>query len=248
MTATDIHALVGAYALDAVDDLERAAFEKHLLECASCRAEATELQETVARLADTTWSVPSPRLRTEVMAAVSRTRQVAPAAARVNGRETGTSRWRTRLVASAAAVVLAFGTGAAVFAVQQQRVRDERAVAAAAQVREARIRAVLAAPDLVVRTSPMVGGGRVTVASAASQGAAVVSMHADTAPSPTQAYQFWTIRGTAAPASADVLDPGEQAVVEVVRGVPGNDTFAVSLEPAGGSLSPSDIRATVNLV
>jgi anti-sigma-K factor RskA len=94
----------------------------------------------------------------------------------------------------------------------------------------------------------MVGGGRVTVASSALQAAAVVSMHADTAPSPNQAFQFWTIRGKAAPVSADVLAAGEQSAVEVVRGVPGNDTFAVSLEPAGGSSSPSDIRATVNLI
>ena len=31
---TEIHALSGAYAVDALDDLERAAFERHLGECA----------------------------------------------------------------------------------------------------------------------------------------------------------------------------------------------------------------------
>jgi anti-sigma factor RsiW len=59
----DIHALVGAYALDAVDDLERAAFDRHLRGCGACQAEVTELQETAARLADGTWSVPPPALR-----------------------------------------------------------------------------------------------------------------------------------------------------------------------------------------
>ena len=34
---SDIHALVGAYAVDALDDVERAAFERHLAECAACQ-------------------------------------------------------------------------------------------------------------------------------------------------------------------------------------------------------------------
>ena len=51
MTTTDIHALVGAYALDAVDDLERVAFERHLQACESCRAEVDELRETAGSLA-----------------------------------------------------------------------------------------------------------------------------------------------------------------------------------------------------
>ena len=39
---SDIHALSGAYAVDALDDLERAAFERHLADCADCRAEVAE--------------------------------------------------------------------------------------------------------------------------------------------------------------------------------------------------------------
>ena len=72
MTTTDIHALVGAYALDAVDDLERAAFERHIRECDGCRGELDELRETASRLADSTWSIPPPRLRTEVLGAIGR--------------------------------------------------------------------------------------------------------------------------------------------------------------------------------
>ncbi len=39
---SDIHALSGAYAVDALDDIERAQFERHLAECAECRAEVDE--------------------------------------------------------------------------------------------------------------------------------------------------------------------------------------------------------------
>src|SRR4051812_31948404 len=108
--ATDIHTLAGAYALDAVDDLERVAFDRHLVDCESCRAEIDELRETAARLADSTWSAPPPRLRTDVLAAIAQTRQVSTAPAI---RRESSSRRRRWTAAAAAAVVLAGGAGAA---------------------------------------------------------------------------------------------------------------------------------------
>ena len=49
----DIHTLVGAYALDAVDDDERDVLEAHLSGCPRCRAEVAEHREVAARLAHT---------------------------------------------------------------------------------------------------------------------------------------------------------------------------------------------------
>ena len=37
-----------------MDDIERAAFDRHLRECETCRSEVDELREASARLADTT--------------------------------------------------------------------------------------------------------------------------------------------------------------------------------------------------
>ena len=51
---TDIHALSGAYAVDALDDDERAQFEAHLAGCPSCRSEVDSLREAAALLAETT--------------------------------------------------------------------------------------------------------------------------------------------------------------------------------------------------
>jgi len=243
VTTTDIHALVGAYALDAVDDLERVAFERHILACESCRAEVDELRETASRLADTTWSVPPPKLRTDVLAAVGRTRQLPPAesARPMPDGRAAVSRWRRYTASAAAAGVLAAGAGAATWAVQEQRVREKNAVVAAAELREARTEAILAAPDLVVRTAPMTGGGRVTVASSALQKASVVSLRADQAPAADRAFQLWTIRDVAkpAPVAAGLLLAGEASTAQIVEGVPGNDAFAVSVEPAGGSAQPT---------
>lgn len=248
MTTMDIHALVGAYALDAVDDLERVAFERHIADCDACRTEVGELRETAARLADSTWSVPPPRLRSDVMAAIGRTRQLPPIeSARTVTPRAAAPRWRRFTVGAVAAGVLAAGASAGVWAVQEQRVRDERAIVAAAQLREAQTNSILSATDLVVRTAPIVGGGKVTVASSASQGASVVSMRADTAPAKDRAFQMWTIRGTGPAVDAGVLPAGQASAVEIVRGVPGNDLFAVSLEPAGGSPSPHEIVSKVYL-
>ena len=57
---SDIHALSGAYAISALDDIERAQFERHLAKCAECRAEVESLREASAMLAETTAVEPPP--------------------------------------------------------------------------------------------------------------------------------------------------------------------------------------------
>jgi hypothetical protein len=54
--------------------------------------------------------------------------------------------------------------GTAVFVVQDQRVRHERAIAEAARSGDSRVQAIRASPDLVVRQEPLTTGGRVPVA------------------------------------------------------------------------------------
>ena len=242
MTTTDIHALVGAYALDAVDDLERVAFERHIVACEGCRGEVDELRETASRLADSTWSVPPPQLRTEVLAAIGRTRQLPPgeSARPEPDARAAVSRWRRYTAGAAAACILATGAGAATWAVQEQRVRAKNTAVAAAELREARMQAVLAAPDLVVRTALMIGGGRVTVASSAQQAASVVSLRDERPLAADRAIQLWPIRRAAGPVNAALLPPGEASAAQVVDGVPGNDIIAVSVEPAAGSTRPTE--------
>ena len=68
MTANDIHLLTGAYVLDSLDDADREVFGRHLDECEGCAGEVAELRETVVRLAEDSWAVPTPRLRQTVPA------------------------------------------------------------------------------------------------------------------------------------------------------------------------------------
>ncbi|WBB74734.1 anti-sigma factor [Micromonospora sp. WMMD1128] len=234
---TDIHALAGAYVLDAVDDVERAAFDRHLADCESCALELAELRETAARLADSTWSVPPPALRTAVLAEIRRTRQERPGpAGRVGPAAAGA--WRRRLAVAAAVVLLAGGAGAATWVAQEQRVRDARTEADAARDEAGRIRAVLAAPDAVVRTGVAPAGGRVTVVASASRDEGVALVAGLAAPGPDRAYQLWLIEGATA-TSAGVLPAGQGGGTRLLSGVRGKGLFGVTEEPAGGSAQPT---------
>jgi anti-sigma-K factor RskA len=240
VTTTDIHALAGAYVLDAVNDLERVAFTRHLAECDACRTEVDEMREAAARLADGAWSVPPPRLREDVMAAIGRTRQLPPGSPVPVERDVSAvvSRWRRFTAGAAAAGILAAGAGAATWAIQEQRVRDASAIAAAATAREQRTQAILSASDVQVKTTFISGGGRVTVAMSPSHHAGVVLLSAAVPPGRDMALQLWLVHG-ATQTSAGVLAPGSSSTVRIVDGMPGSDAFGVTLEPAGGSPTPT---------
>jgi hypothetical protein len=238
---TDVHGLSGAFVLDALTDIERAAFARHMTGCETCAFEVAELRETAARLADGAWAAPPPRMREQVLARARQTRQLPP------GRSTGraerdgaiaVSRWRRRTALAVAAGVLAAGAGAAAYVVQEQRVRSERAVAEAARAEAARMDAVLASPDAVLRSTAGPGGGRVTVVSSASQDAAVAVLTGLPQRGPDRSYQLWLIRDTAA-TSAGVLAAGVTEDRRLVTGVRGADRFGVTVEPAGGSDGPT---------
>ena len=74
----DIHALSGAYAVDALDDGERTQFERHLAECPDCRSEVDSLREAAALLAETTATTPSAELRDRVLADIVNVRPLPP--------------------------------------------------------------------------------------------------------------------------------------------------------------------------
>ncbi|WP_250027484.1 anti-sigma factor [Paractinoplanes maris] len=243
---TEIHTLVGAYVLDAVDDIERATFERHLRECDACRVEVGELSETAARLADNTWSVPPPWLRENVLNEIGRTRQLPLTTEATTATRTTPRRWR--FTAAAAAVVAAIGAGSAVYVVQDQRVREQQKVAEAARAEEVRVRAILSSPDVVLRKQEVSTGGRVTVASSRLHNAGVVMLSADRAPT-DRVYQLWTIRPGGAPQSAGVLHEGQAADVVVVEGLPGATDVGLTVEPPNGSVTPTlPMIADVKLV
>jgi anti-sigma-K factor RskA len=236
---SDIHTLSGAYALDAVSDVERAAFARHLEECPACAQEVAELTETAARLVDAATAVPPARLRERVLGEIGRTRQIGPLIRRpepATPARPATRRWRRAAVA-AAVVLLAAGGGALV---EEQRVRD-------AQRQAAEIEAVLAAPDAVVQSMAGPDGrGRVTLVTSHDRNEAVAAFGGLESPGVDRTYQLWTLRGTRA-TDKGTLGPGATSGVMLVAGVLDEQKFAVSNEPAGGSPTPSGVALSMNL-
>ncbi|WP_343994363.1 zf-HC2 domain-containing protein, partial [Terrabacter terrae] len=76
----DIHALSGAYAVDALDDVERAHFERHLAGCSACRAEVDSLAAAATELSVLTEVPPPPSLRAKVLADIATVRPLPPVA------------------------------------------------------------------------------------------------------------------------------------------------------------------------
>ena len=219
---TDIHTLAGAYALDAIDDLDRARFVEHLAGCPSCAAEVAELIETMGALTEATDESPPAGLRAAVLARVAETPQVRRETRRPKGH-------RRRWLVAAAAVVALGGAGAVGYAIA------DRSGSGTGQAQ--RIAAVLDAPDARTQ-SAAAGGGRVTVVAAGSLDEAVAVLTDLPAPGTGHAYQLWVIRDRV-PRSVGVLPAGRTEATELIGGVRGAQALGLSREPAGGAASPT---------
>jgi anti-sigma-K factor RskA len=230
----DLHILSGAYALDSLDEIERAGFERHLRSCGSCPAEVLEFQEATASLAERVAMEPPAQLRSRVLTQVARTRQASPI---VRVRRSRPS-LRRLLAVAAAGVVIAGTAGLGGVAWQSQRTADDATVAAAREAaKAAAITRVLTDPDkLEASKRPSIGGTAVVVA---ARGKAVLATDALPAAPSGKVYQVWRIDKNSTISSAGLLKLANGAGQSVVDGVGKGDTVAISVEPAGGSRQPS---------
>ncbi|WP_448315355.1 anti-sigma factor [Streptomyces sp. CO7] len=238
MTTTDPHALTGAYALDALHDDERTAFERHLADCGTCAQEVAEFTATAGRLALAATVRPQPALREQVLRRITTVRQVPPDAAPPQRPRTGVlrgqglARWA---LAACVAAATAFG-GAAVW--QYERAQDAQGRAALAERRAEEVAAVLAAPDAASRSAKVAGGVGTLVVSAEQDRAVFVASRM-AAPPPGKVYQLWFADG-AEMRSAGLMDPGRDSQTMLMRGaVDDASGVGITVEPAGGSERPT---------
>ncbi len=76
--SADVHSLVGAYAVDAVDEQERAAFELHLAECPECTDEVQSLRAAASSLSLVSEVAPPASMRASVLAGIRTVRPLPP--------------------------------------------------------------------------------------------------------------------------------------------------------------------------
>jgi anti-sigma-K factor RskA len=225
---SDIHALSGAYAVDALDETERAEFEQHLAVCAECRAEVASFRETTALLSDAETESPPPSLREGVLAGIARTRPLPPATPTVVEEQhaTGTRRrWLPQLLAAAAAAVL---VAAGVLAWHPWQ--DDRTTLADQ---------ILHAPDAMKVIEKLPGGtGELTLVRSTSLDRAVLIGHDVPAPPDGKTYQMWFQQPGQDMVSAGLMPDADKPTV--LSGDAATATAAaVSVEPAGGSEHPT---------
>lgn len=236
MTSPDMHTLAGAYALDALDEHERARFRRHLDECAACRQEVAELQATAARLGAAMGEEPPAELKDRVLTEVRTTRQQPPSA-RSEERERlprdGLPRWA--LVASIAAAVVGlalagvFG-GVALHTNNQLEAAQSRLDAA--RERYQPVAELLTAPDARVAHARSSIGGAATVVVSRSRDAMMI-MGSDLPPQgDRQDYELWLVGPDNRVHSAGVLPADSLLLAEGVDTASG---LAVTVEPEGGS-------------
>jgi anti-sigma-K factor RskA len=223
----DIHALSGAYALDAVDDVERREFEDHLAGCEACLAEVASFRETAALVATTEAVTPPASLRTDVLSAISQVRPLPPEPSQTPSPtptdELAVRRRRLPVILAAAAVVL-LAVGAVIWHPWQQ---DSSSA----------VDQVLQASDAVRTTQPLEGGGELTLVRSASLDRAVMLGKDVPEPASGKTYQLW-LQQDGKMVTAGLMPDATKPTV--LSGDVGTATAAaVSVEPDGGSPEPT---------
>ena len=260
----DIHGLVGAYATDALDDAEHAAFEAHLASCPDCRADLAGFREVLGAVAGAHPVVPPAGLEDVIVAAATgaaRTPEIGAAApagpARASGGgaaraagpgAAGSTRDDERASGATALPLarrrrtvtwLAAAAAAAVFAggvlVGRQTVPTEPVAADAASVV-----AVASAEDAHFLPVDIMGTEtRVVISDEMGKTAFLAS----DLPMPAKGmcYQVWRVSVDGQMVSAGAFTPDADGHVAVVLegGTEGVTKYMVTMEPPGGSEHPT---------
>ena len=248
MTEDRFTELASLVALEALDGEDLEAYRVHEASCSSCRAEREREALLVAALGPLSRAHPDPALRARLLAAVGR------------GRRPRT--FLTPLLA-AACLGLAFATGWLLLDLERSR-SAERAVEVRIRLAESEVATLRESAGF--QTLVFQPGSRMTHLAAeeiarGSDACIVWNPHsgeavlvaAGLAPPPEgKAYELWVISGGLPPIPAGVfrVDEGGKVVFRMppLREVSGVKAFAVTLEPEGGTPSPTGPRVLTGLV
>jgi anti-sigma-K factor RskA len=220
-----MHDLAAAYALNALDERDRSAFEAHLEGCAECAENVRSFQQTASLLA---YGAPTPEPPADLRARVlDVARQERPTQSVVVLRP----RRPLRAVVAIAAVFAAAAIGLGVWAATLSNSLDNER---AARQADARAAAVLSSAS--ARTVPL--GPRSKVVFVPTGDAVMVVRGLPRAPG-DRTYEAWVIGPNAKPIPAGLFKGGPQRVVLLQTPVQKGGIVAVTVEPKGGSPQPT---------
>jgi anti-sigma-K factor RskA len=222
--ANELLVLATPYALHAMqqselDDIDRQLAHVPPPVAIAFADEVRAVRETMARMSASTAQEPPSELRERLLAAVS--------GGKVVELRPQSTRWRTAAFAAAAAIAIGLGTIGVGIAV-----RPEPKPSAAEQI--------FAAPDVRTVSGKIPTGGTATVVFSRERNAAVLVMNNVDPPKPGTVYQMWLI-GESGPESAGTMDAAavSPSTTAVLPDLDGSTTLAFTVEPTGGSASPT---------
>lgn len=261
----DIHALSGAYAVDALDDAERARFERHLAHCSACQAEVESLVAAASELSVLTEVAPPPSLRAKVLAEIATVRPLPPLARP----EVDTSDAAAPASAPSEPAGHPHGEQATQveaepadeLAARRSRTprgfRGWRMVVAAASVavlaiagftvwrqvnkdpQQAIAEQVLAAPDAARYGKRLPDGATATIVRSTSLEKAVLITSDMPQPPSGKVFQLWLEDSTGHMTSAGLMPTGGDKVVVLAGDATHSKAAGVTVEPPGGSDQPT---------
>ncbi|WP_052664457.1 anti-sigma factor [Nitriliruptor alkaliphilus] len=228
----DIHTLTGAYAVNALPDDERRAFEAHLAACDACTQEVAELQATAARLGAASAVTPPAGLRDAVMAEIADVRQEAPS--RVPSgpelpRISPSRRWMSSVIAPAAAVVVIAILGLSAIVANLSSRIDQ------IETTTSQVTNVIAAADAQTIEIETRGSEVARLIMSPSRSEAVLLVNGMAAAPEDHNFVIWLIdgEGTAEPAGTFDVDDRGRATRVVAGDLAATAALGVTIEPDG---------------
>jgi anti-sigma-K factor RskA len=261
-SGSDVRDLLGAYAVDAVDDVERRAVERLVEHDADAAQELAELRATAALLGSAVSPAPPAGLRGDVLAQIRGTAQAGPRAAGAPERRPGSATSATSDVATPSEIATPSGPAGtseptSLAARRSRRTTSWLAVAATvlgaaaipsvlalqqaqqAQRAEQQAQAVaelLADPDALVVRASVEGGG--TAVGVMADDRALFTATGMAEPDDGREYQLWVLRD-GVPLPRDVMPDEDGQVRALTEDYQVGDLLAVTVEPEGGSQEPT---------
>jgi hypothetical protein len=258
----DLHAMVGAYVADALDDDDRAMFEEHLSGCESCRRESAEFAETLGELTWLTETPPPPALRSSILGEIATVRPLPPEHPVEKPTENTVPRpWPAEVPEVPDGDLAHYTSGSTdeLTARRQRRLRRAMIglVAAALvlvvglggwvvtlvndqrnqQVAEQQITDLLTAPDAKLYATQL-DGANVSYVISKERNQAVFLGDNLQSPGSDKVYQLWTIQGQD-PTSQGLVTGSGSVTHWFDAPVDEAQVMAVTVEPAGGSPTPT---------
>ncbi|MFW0791965.1 anti-sigma factor domain-containing protein [Gordonia sp. CPCC 205333] len=238
LSSEELLDLAEVFALDALDDAERRDISLALAAAAPdvrrrFESVVVEVRETLAAHSATFALAPPARAYDSLMA------EVAPASgATVTDLTSRRRRLVVALAAAAAVIVVALGGIGIASRLGQSPTPPP---SAAEQLMSAR--------DLRTSSAAVPGGGTMTVLYSRSANSAVVVLNDVPAPTAQTAYQMWKVPGAGAPKSLGVMDAASitPSTRVSVPNIEATSAISVSVEPPGGSPTPTKVVVSVPL-